>query len=779
MVNEVKFLETELPKFTIKEVRRIGSEVFGFTGEFSPLSGERDQNFRFYEAGDRHFVLKFSNAEEDPEVVDFQIKALLHLEAVDPALPVPRIRRTLDGRAYTTVADKRGVQHIVRSLTFLGGRTYFGELRPESSWRSLGMLLGRLDKALRGFFHPSSRHELVWDVLRSPDLRPFTKHIADRTARLNVEKALDRMADEVMPRLKPLRHQVIHADIHADNILFDAADPVRVTGILDFGDMIFGPLVAELAIAADLDCVGYENIEACLAAMVSAYDEVLPLEEAELEMLYPLMLARYAANITILAARRALTPGVVPSDTHSDEPLWKFMDDLMSLGEDRIRRTVRRACAYPAGERLFSINAAIERRHRLLGKHSTIFYEDPVRVERSNGVWLYGPDGESYLDAYNNVPVAGHCHPSVVRAISRQTARLNTNTRYLYEVVLDYAERLTGTMAAPLSMCLFANSGSEANDIAWQIAKFHTGRSGGLVMDAAYHGITDATRPMSPSDSGRQPAPHIQTLENPDPYRGRFRRGEADLAEKYAADVHRAILDMNGSGHQIAAFMVDSAFVSSGMPEVPEGYLQAVSEKVRANGGLVIADEVQAGFGRSGTHLWGHAAHGIEPDVVTLGKPVANGYPMGVVVTRPDILEPFMAEYGLFSTFGGNPVACAAAIAVLDVIEEEDLITNARETGAYLLSEISKRAETFPIIGNVRGWGLLLGVELVRSAVTLEPAREETRRLLNSMRKNGVLVGREGAHGNVVKIRPPLVFRKQHAEIFLEAFDRSLSELVA
>lgn len=296
-------------------------------------------------------------------------------------------------------------------------------------------------------------------------------------------------------------------------------------------------------------------------------------------------------------------------------------------------------------------------------------------------------------------------------------------------------------------------------------------------MEDAYHGITEAITELAPSNLKRELAPHVQTLLSPDPYRGRYRHGEPGLAERYAQDAERAIADLTRAGFRPAAFMVDTALVSNGIPDVPEGYLAAVAGKVRQAGGLVIADEVQAGFGRLGTHMWGHLVHGLRPDIVTIGKPVGNGYPLGVIVTRPEILDAFGEETGLFSTYGGNTVACAAGSAVLDVIDQEELLKNAQLTGDYLREGIRALAPRHDWIGDVRGRGLLAGVELVRDRETLEPAGEETSRVLDLMRQNGVLVGREGPHGNVIKIRPPLVFQREHADILIEALEKSLAAL--
>ena len=267
----------------------------------------------------------------------------------------------------------------------------------------------------------------------------------------------------------------------------------------------------------------------------------------------------------------------------------------------------------------------------------------------------------------------------------------------------------------------------------------------------------------------------MQTVISPDPYRGPYQDKNDDLANLYAADMDRAIADMAKSGNKPSAFMIDSSFISNGIPDVPDGYLAKVVDKVRKAGGLIIADEVQAGFGRLGADMWGCNVHGFTPDFVTLGKPVGNGYPLGVVITSPEILNAYINETELFSTFGGNPVACAAGMAVLDVIENENLIANAFKTGNYLIEGICALMDRHPIIGDVRGRGLIIGVELVKNRETKEPATKETDRMLDLMKDNGVLVGNEGPHGNVIKIRPSLVFREEHADILIKSLDRSLS----
>ncbi len=411
-----------------------------------------------------------------------------------------------------------------------------------------------------------------------------------------------------------------------------------------------------------------------------------------------------------------------------------------------------------------------------MGRNTKHFYNRPLHFEYAEGVYLHGVDGERYLDCYNNVPQVGHCNPHVVRAISTQAATLNTNTRYLYSSVVEYAERLTDKLAPHLDSCIFVNSGSEANDIAWQIAKSATGNSGGLLIEDAYHGITEAMRAFSPSNTGIKPPPHLEGLLVPDTYRGKYIAGTTDIAKRYAEDVDRAVEALAARGHGVAAFFIDSALCSSGVPDVPPGYGPEVEQRVHKAGGLMICDEVQSGFGRMG-QWWGHEFRGIRADIVTMGKPVGNGHPLGVVVTTRELLEQFNEQTGLFSTFGGNTVACAAGNAVLDVIERDNLIESGREVGDYLRSLLRGLMDRHELIGDVRGHGMLAGVELVTDRDKRLPATQEANQLLELMRQRHVLVGTDGRDGNVLKLRPPLVFHRRHAEKFTAALDDALRDL--
>jgi 4-aminobutyrate aminotransferase-like enzyme len=418
--------------------------------------------------------------------------------------------------------------------------------------------------------------------------------------------------------------------------------------------------------------------------------------------------------------------------------------------------------------------ALVDRRERLLGPAYRLFYEDPVHIVRGEGVWLEDADGERYLDVYNNVASVGHCHPHVVAALTRQAATLNTHTRYLHETILDYAERFLATFPAHLGHVMFTCTGSEANDLAYRIAKDFTGGTGVIVTSLAYHGITDAVSQFSPSLGAYVPlGVHVRAVPAPDAYRG----DPATLGARFAADVKAAIADMEANGIKLAAFICDSIFSSDGVLSDPPGFLKEAVEAVQAAGGLYIADEVQPGFGRTGTSMWGYHRHDVTADMVTVGKPMGNGQPIAAVVMRPEVVEDFGKRARYFNTFGGNPVSCAAALAVLEVIENEGLIENARVVGERLLSGMREIAGRHEAIGDVRGIGLFTGVELVKDRATKEPDAETTTKLVNGLRHRRVLISGAGPHANVLKIRPPLVFSLANADTFLAAMDDVLAEL--
>ncbi|ACM30405.1 aminotransferase class III-fold pyridoxal phosphate-dependent enzyme [Agrobacterium rhizogenes] len=417
----------------------------------------------------------------------------------------------------------------------------------------------------------------------------------------------------------------------------------------------------------------------------------------------------------------------------------------------------------------------VERRQALLGPSYRLFYDNPLHVVRAEGVWLYDADGEAHLDVYNNVPSVGHCHPRVVEAIARQAAVLNTHTRYLDDTILDYSERLLATFPDEIERVMYTCTGSEAVDLALRIARYYTGGTGIIITENAYHGVTAAAVEISPSlGSGVPLGPHVITVPAPDAYRAEGR----DVADALAEDVSKAIAFMRRHGIRPAAFIADSIFSTDGILPDPAGFLQKTLDVVHEAGALYIADEVQPGFGRTGSHMWGFMRHGIVPDIVVMGKPMGNGMPIAAAVMKAEIQERFGKDVRYFNTFGANHVSIAAASAVLDIIRDEKLMENAATTGEHMLAGMRTLQGKFACIGDVRGAGLFLGLEFVKDRDSRTPDSALALAVVNGLRDRRVLISAAGIHGNVLKIRPPLPFSRKHADIFLETLESVLTDIV-
>ena len=411
----------------------------------------------------------------------------------------------------------------------------------------------------------------------------------------------------------------------------------------------------------------------------------------------------------------------------------------------------------------------IAARDRMLGRAYRLFYDQPVHLVRGEGTRLYDIDGTCYLDAYNNVACVGHCHPHVVEAASRQLATLNTHTRYLHRGIVDYSERLLATLPDQVGQVMYACTGSEVNDLALRVAEMHTGAKGVVITSDAYHGNTAATTAISPSIGGATSVgAHVRIVAPPDSYRV----PAGDLAARFTADIKAAIEDLQATGFGLSALIVDTIFSSDGIYPDPSVLAPAV-EAVHRAGGVFIADEVQPGFARTGDAMWGFMRHGVLPDIVTMGKPMGNGLPIAALAAQAAILDTFAAEVPYFNTFGGSPVSMAAAAAVLDVIEDEQVMVNAAVVGGLLRTELTVLTEGHPRIGEVRGAGLYIGVEVTTD--TGAPDRAGAKALVNAMRARRVLISVCGRDGNILKIRPPLVFSRSDVDWFCTEFASALA----
>ena len=773
-------LEVDPPTFSEAEAAEVAERVFGVSGSAAALASERDQNFLIDDGAGGRGVMKISNSAEDAAILDMETEAALHLKRADPELPVamprpvPGSDPTGGAGAYrTTVEGPNGSgSHHVRMFDHMPGTPSVSalELDHDALW-DLGAVVARLGRALRGFFHPRAGRVLLWDIQHAAGLRPLAAAIEDPRRRAIVERVLDRFEEQVLPLWPQLRAQVIHGDASLDNMLTD--ERRRVSGIVDFGDMSHTALACDISSvwASVLGERSGEEFFRAAAALLDGYQTVTPLEEVELSVISDLLATRAAAAVSISAVRVARYPGNDYIASFEDEA-WPVLELYAELGpEEASRRLGGRTWSRPV-----PIDGLMERRREGLGSALTApSYEQPLHLVAGKGVWMFDPEGRRYLDAYNNVPVAGHCNPRVTEALVRQARSLNTNMRYLHEAVIELAERLVDSMPAGsgLDMVMMVNSGSEANDLAWRLARTATQNAGAIVSDYAYHGISAVMADLSPEEWATRRPGYVETFPPPDSYRGAPERLE------HAAELAHAAGQLADRGIAPAAVFVDGAFTSDGIFRPSPAYMRDLVARVREAGALYVADEVQVGHGRTGEHLWSFAAAGIVPDVVTIGKPMGNGYPVAAIITRSEIVDRLAGETSFFSTFGGNPPAAVAALAVLDAIRDQELVGRAASIGEELRRRIEELAERHVAIGDVRGWGLLIGVELVVDRESRSPDPELADRVVNAMRDRGVLIGRTGRHENVLKVRPPLVFGPEHVDLLVRALDDALGAATA
>jgi 4-aminobutyrate aminotransferase-like enzyme/Ser/Thr protein kinase RdoA (MazF antagonist) len=759
------------PAFTEEEAAAFARDLFGVDGVAVSVASERDQTFLI--DADQPAVLKISNAVEDPARLDLEALAAQRVAQIDPKLPVAlpwRVPGTAhqpdDPAAYRASTRGPGGTHHLRMYDRLPGRAWVrGVNLSDEAIRDWGTMAARVGRALRGFWHPSAARVMLWDAQHALRLRPLLHAVRDTEIRELAAAALDRYELAVTPVWTSLRAQVVHTDLCASNVLVDGDG--RVTGIIDFGDASWSALVVDPVPVLETAVDGRTGEDFFRAARLAldGFEKVTPLEPGERAILGELLAARMCAAVIVPASRAALYEHPDQLQPSVRELGATVLRQLESVGWDEV---ARRLGGREPGKG-WTVPALVERRARAIGPAMTgLTYREPLHLVGGDGVWLIDADGRRYLDAYNNVPVVGHGHPRVVEAIVRQARRLNTNMRYLHETALEVAERLTASTGGTLDVVMFVNSGSEANDVAWRIARAVTGGSGGIATDFAYHGITEAITALTPEEWGSRPGPdHVRTWRPPDTLRG-FDRSVEEL--------DAAMHELKRAGHRPAAAIMDGVLTSDGIIDLDPALATDLVERVRADGALWIADEVQGGHGRTGAAMWSYQRLGIEPDIVTLGKPMGNGHPVAAVISRRDLAERFSPDGEFFSTFGGNPVAMAAALAVLEVLDDERLVEHAGEVGEYLAGRLREVAARTPVIGEVRAIGLAIGVEIVRPGTT-EPDPAATKEIVEGMRQNGVLIGTTGRHGNTLKIRPPLVFSRENSDQLVATLQDVLERL--
>jgi len=741
-------------------------EHWGLDGSLQRLPGE-NFNAAVLVDGIPKYVLKITT---DPSAdVDLE-QAVLHRLA-DRGLPVPASIASIDGR-FVIPVEQHPRQGVARLQAFLPGTTWRDASNSIALLHAIGSQVAHVHLALAEFDHPGADRTHQWDLSAAQQHRASIPLVGDPRGRIAIESAMHLHAAVVMPGLDGCPRGIIHGDANDENFLVDAD---RVVGLVDLGDCLHGALVQDLGITLAYAMQQPDASLEGIAPLVSGYHDVRPLTDAEIRLVVPIALARLATSALIGSRRMTEDPEHETWHSHAKttlSALTRFEGTEPAAAEN----VLRRACSL-APTTDTPPESLLQSRHDHLGPNLSLAHGAPLHVVRGRGQYLYTAGGRPCLDLVNNVCHVGHCHPRVVEAIAHQASTLNTNTRYLHESILEYASKLAATMPEPLSVCYFVNSGSEANELALRLARAATGALDALVIDGAYHGCTPNCVAMSPykfnGTGGDGPSDWVHVAPLPDTYRGEHRGEDAGAA--YALEVADVIGTACRGGRSIAAFFAESMLSCGGQVPLPPGYLSSAIEHVRNAGGLYVADEVQVGFGRMGDAFWGFQLHDVVPDIVVLGKPIGNGHPMGAVVTTPEIASAFDNGMEFFSTFGGNPVSCACGLAVLDVIERESLQERARVLGNRFIEGFQVLQERHDCIGDVRGHGLFLGIELVEDRRTRTPAPALAARLVRRMATHGVLMSTDGPQANVIKIKPPMVLNEQDIDMTLRLVDQVLA----
>ncbi len=747
---------------------------FGISGKLEALVGYVDINFRLMCDEGKSYVVKLT---EGIHMVDFHVSQVHILEELHrnyENAPFPYPVKSCNGNYYEIVRidDK---EFVLRVFTWLEGELFAKCTRSRELYTDLGAVLGKMNKILLKV-EPRLLNDRYyeWDLQNASLSRPLIKYIIDPVNCRIAQYFFQQFEIFIAPVLPRLRKGIIHADANDYNLLVQEN---KISGLIDFGDSVYSPLVNELAIALSYALMGMDNPMDWVKNVVTGYHDELPLEEKELDILYYLIGTRLA----VIIAHSALNRSQQPENEYlviSEKPAVNLLHKLIEINPKHFTDVVRDACGY---KRRHSGNPKeiMAMRKSYVTPSLNISYNKPIQMVKAAFQYMYSFDGKTYLDCVNNICHVGHNHPGIVEAACRQMATLNTNTRYLYDELGNYAMMLAGKFPEPLNVVYFVNSGSEAGDLAQRIVREVTGQRNMIVVNHAYHGNTLAGIEASPykhKGIGSNVRPdHIYKLEIPDGYRGKYLYNDPEAGRKYAKEVDIVIQQIKNKNEGLGAFYCESIIGCGGQVVLPVGYLKNIYASVRKAGGLCIADEIQVGFGRTGNAFWGFELQDVIPDMVVIGKPMGNGHPIAAVVTTAEIADRFNTGMEFFSSFGGNPVSCVIGKAVLEVIEDEDLQDHALKTGEAFRNMLQELQQRYPVIGDVRGYGLFIGVELIEDDEK-SPATSLAKQVIEAMKDKQILLSTDGPHNNVLKIKPPLPFDRSNAERVVSELDAVLSK---
>ena len=710
---------------------------------------------------DSQYILKqYPNNSLFESRVLFENKVLDHLTR-NGSVPCPELIKTKKGDKLV-----RNQKFLFRLQTYLTG-TFLAEAQlSHALLESIGRMLGTMDRLLVDIHGPYPLFDEDWDLkhaLRTERLLNLVSRTEDRRL---VSYFLHQFKAEVLPRQYDLPQQLIYADANEWNLLTEAN---KITGIIDFGDMCYSWRINELAIGLAYALMFSDSPLEDAVPMIRGYDQAYPLTETELDVLYYLIAGRLTISVCWSAKNKIDQPDNEYLSI-SEERAWKLLHRWIRINPELARKSFRKAIGMQVDSNI-DINSLRAQRNKFLSQSYSLSYESPIPMVRAALQYMYDADGNTYLDAYNNIMLVGHAHPMVLEAGMSTYARLNTNTRYLYDELPEYAEKLLSFFPSSLCRVFFVNSGSAAADLALRMAYHHTGKSKCVALEEGYHGNTVATIAVSPYKTKKTKKPDSTVeIELPNANNLDLKSGQ-DPGSYFAK---RAIETIQDKAEDIAAFIAEPIVGCGGQVPLPPGYLKKIYPAIRDIGGVCISDEVQVGFGRLGKVFWGFEMQEVVPDIVILGKPMANGHPIGAVVTTSAIAESFESGPEFFSSFGGNPVSCAIGSAVLDVIREEGLQQHALKVGSYFKDSLLKLQKEYPVIADVRGEGLFLGIEI--ATVNGKPDGPRAIQIANLMKAEGILVSTDGPVNQVIKIKPPLCFSIQNVDEFVRAFHYCLKK---
>ena len=760
--------------FNTDEIQSFAKEFYNIDVLVTPLTGYDEDNFLLTSHSGKKYILKVSSGIR-PSFLEAQVSISQHLSKSEiSSFFQHHIANKHD--QYITIYTDKNSQHTycIRLLTYLEG-TLWKDLNVWSDelYIDLGSFLGKLDAISKDIYLDAANRAYVWDISRAEEAIKNLHHIKDPAKRRLADYFLLQFETEVKPKIASLRHACIHNDANDSNILVKEG---KVTGLIDFGDMVWAPLIHNLAIACTYAIMYSDEPVEASAIIVNSYHKEYSLMQEETDILYYLIAARLCISVTQSAAKA--DNGLFNVHHYqSEQSAWKLLEYWLTINPLKAAHTYRLACDQePAIQPIDKQSQLKLTRRNIIGRNLSLSYHEPLTIIKGALQYLYDDLGNTYLDCVNNVSHVGHCHPVVVRAMQKQLATLNTNTRYLHEAMTSYAKELLATLPSNLKVCYFVNSGSEANDLAARMSRHYTGRNDIIVLEHAYHGTSSLDMDMSPykfdNTGGSGQKPFIHKAPVPDDYRGIY-QGK-DAGKQYAQEVLRILENLQEAGKAPAAFICETLLGVGGQMPLPDDYLQYVYRYVRQYGGVCIADEVQVGFGRTGHTFWGFQLQEAEPDIVVLGKPIGNGHPLAAVVVTEAIADAFNNGLEYFNTYGGNPVSMVTGLTVLNVIRDEALQENAVTTGAILLEGFKKLQDNYECIGDVRGKGLFIGVEFVKDRITKEPDAILADYIVESMKNQGILLSTDGPYHNVLKIKPPMVITEDNCMKIVETIESIL-----